>query len=319
MKVLSLFSGGLDSILSTIWAKKEGFEVEGIYYKTPFLDENTSIYFANLYKIDLDIVYLKNEYLNIVLDPNYGWGKGVNPCLDCHAYMIRKTARLLEKKNANFIITGEVLGQRPMSQKKDGMRIIDKLTGCGEITVRPLSGKLLPGTTPEKMGWIKRENMFDINGRGRKRQMKMAVEYEVQKYENAAGGCILTDENYSRKVKDLIKYKELNLENIEQLKTGRHFRTINGTKIIIGKNKSENENLIKRKNKEDLVLYLKEKKSPIGVLKKKYGKEDIKTAAQIIIRYSEMKDIGTSVFNIKNERIGFYKTANDEEIEELRI
>lgn len=319
MKVLSLFSGGLDSILSTIWSKKMGFEVEGIYYKTPFLNEKTPIYFADLYQIDLDIVYLKKEYLNIVLNPKYGWGKGVNPCLDCHAYMIRKTAELLEKKNANFIVTGEVLGQRPMSQKKDGLKIIDKLTGCGEITVRPLSGKLLPDTTPEKMGWIKREDMFDINGRGRKNQMKMALEYEIHKYENAAGGCLLTDENYSKKVKDLIKHKELSLENIDQLKTGRHFRTINGIKIIIGKNKSENEKLIQTKKEGDLVLYLKEKKSPICILKKDYKEDDIKTAAQIAIRYSEMKDKGTNVFNIRNEKLGFYKTAKEEEIKELRI
>jgi len=319
MKVLSLFSGGLDSVLSTIWAKKRGFDVEGIFFKTPFLNESNPIYFANLYNIHLDIVYLKKEYLNIVLNPNYGWGKGVNPCLDCHAFMIRKTVSLLEKKNADFIITGEVLGQRPMSQKKDGLRVIDKLTGCGEITVRPLSGKLLPASTPEKMGWIKREDMFDINGRGRKMQMKLAVEYGIHKYESPAGGCILTDENYSKKVKDLIKHKELNLENIDQLKTGRHFRTTNGTKIIIGKNKNENEKLIQTKKEEDLVLYLKEKKSPICILKKKYNEEDVKTAAQITIRYSEMKDKGTNVFNIKDEKIGFYNAIKDEKIEELRV
>ncbi|KQC14797.1 MAG: hypothetical protein APR63_13390 [Desulfuromonas sp. SDB] len=286
MKVLCLFSGGLDSLISTIWTRRQGFEVKAVYFKTPFLDRKIPEIFAEKYNIDLHVVELKDNYLDIVINPKYGWGKGANPCIDCHAMMITTAGKMLQSENAAFIVTGDVVGQRPMSQRKDTLKLIDKITGMSEITVRPLSGKILPKTTAEKMGWIKREELMDISGRGRKRQMKIAQEYGITEYNQSTGGCVLTERTYKNKIIDLIDNEQLTEENVKLLKIGRHFRTKNKTKIILGRNKMENEELKKLTIKEDKLIFPPQHKAPVALIKSPYNQEDIKITEKLIDYYS---------------------------------
>lgn len=286
MKVISLFSGGLDSLISTIWTIKQGFTVKAVYFKTPFLDRKIPEIFAEKYNLDLHIVELKDDYLDIVINPKYGWGKGANPCIDCHALMITTAGKMLPAEDAAFIVTGDVVGQRPMSQRKDTLKLIDKITGMSEITVRPLSGKILAKTTAEKMGWIKREELMDISGRGRKKQMKIAQEYGITDYRQSTGGCVLTERTYKNKIIDLIDNEQLTEENIKLLKIGRHFRTKNKTKVILGRNKKENEELKKLKIDKDILIFPPQHRAPVALIKSPYNQEDIKVTEKLIEYYS---------------------------------
>lgn len=282
MKALVLFSGGLDSSLVYFWAKETGIETENIFIKTPFNTINRIDYFAKIYKINYSVINTGDDYLQMIENPSYGRGKNLNPCIDCHAYMLKKVGNLLKEKKAYFIITGDVLGQRPMSQRKDGLKAIDKLSGYGELTLRPLSGKLLEKTTPEKLGWIKRENMFSISGRTRKVQLELAKHYGISDFENPGGGCLLTDVNISKKIFKLIENKNLDDYNIKLIRIGRHFKSRTGAKIIVGKNEMDNQMLEKLKREGDIVLRQQKVKAPSAMILSPFEGEDFQTATDLI-------------------------------------
>jgi len=317
MKVLSLFSGGLDSLLSTIWAKKNNFDVEAIYFSTPFIDNKKINYYAEANELNLNIVELKDDYLHIVENPKYGWGKNVNPCMDCHAFFIKKTGDMLEEKKASFIITGEVLGQRPMSQRKDGINIVDKLSGYKELTIRPLSGKLFLETTPEKLGWVDRNSMFDISGRGRKRQFELAKLYNIKEFSSPGGGCLLTESEYSKKIIDLIKFKQFNNNIIKYLRVGRHFRSLDGTKIIIGRNEEDNNILEEIPEKNGISFNIKNKNSPTGFIFSPFKENDIKVVSELILNYSKF-DSGI-VESLNTKISGKYNKINKNIIDQIKI
>ncbi|MDD5406506.1 MAG: argininosuccinate synthase [Sulfurovaceae bacterium] len=250
MRALALFSGGLDSMLAAKVVADMGIEVIALHVKIGFgskkdiediLRQRALIAGASLKTIDV-----REEYIQkILFNPIHGYGKNFNPCIDCHAYMFRIAKELMSEFDASFIITGEVLGQRPMSQRSDALRHVSRLANDinEKLILRPLSAKLMEPTTPEIKGWVDREKLFDISGRGRDRQIAMAAEYGWEEYESPGGGCLLTDIHYSQRIKEHISHDRFDVEDIDILKFGRHFRLPDNAKLIVGRDEIDNEAL----------------------------------------------------------------------------
>ena len=248
MKALALFSGGLDSVLAMKLIVDQGIEVIAVNINTGFSATTQRLShmqnMCNQIGVKLEILDIKDQFLQEVLfNPKYGYGKNFNPCIDCHGFMFRYTCELLEKFDAKFMISGEVLAQRPMSQNKDALEKVKQLSKCANLIVRPLSAKLLPPSYPELQGWVDREKLLDISGRSRKRQLQLAKQIGLKDFEPPAGGCLLTEIQFCNKLKDFVKYDKLEVEDIDILKFGRHFRLSDGAKLIVGRNKEDNENL----------------------------------------------------------------------------
>lgn len=318
MKVLILYSGGLDSLIASFWANNAGFDTLNVFIETPFNSSERPAYFAKKYKLNYEIYTSGEDYIDLVKNPVYGKGKNLNPCIDCHAYMIRKTGEMLEKKRASFLVTGDVLSQRPMSQRKDGLKAVDKLSGYGELTVRPLSGRILAQTTPEKMGWIKREEMFLITGRSRSEQLVLAKKYGIDEYDNSAGGCLLTDINFSKRASALLQKQNFTGFDAEIVKLGRHFKTQNSTHVILGRNREENKKLCRLKREEDSFITPQSVKAPSALVLFSKKEEDIKTAADLMRYYSKSEDDNFFVFcgDIKKESV---KKLSKQEVERMKI
>ena len=244
MKTIALFSGGLDSSLAVKLMQNQGIDVLAVYMDVGFESGNEKIKkiirSADSLKVELITLDLRQQFIDeILFFPQYGYGRNFNPCIDCHAFMFRQALKLLEEKEASFIITGEVIGERPMSQNWNSIIKVDKLSGNTELILRPLSAKLLPETIPEKMKWVDRNMLLDISGRSRKRQLELAQEYGIEHYSAPAGGCLLTDVGFSKKLRDLTKKKKLKLEHIPILKVGRHFSLPDGAKLIVARDEAE--------------------------------------------------------------------------------
>ncbi len=292
MLTISLFSGGLDSILAIKLLKEQNIKVEGIYLNLGFESNKEKIeYLQNMAKqidIKLHILDVREEYIETILfSPVYGYGKNFNPCIDCHAFMIKKAKEFMEKSGAKFIISGEVLNQRPMSQRKDAMNAVNKLSNAKNIVLRPLSAKLLPPTLPEIKGWVDRNKLLDINGRDRKKQLQLAKQYSLEKYESPAGGCLLTDINFSKRLKDYSKYLKLTLNEIDILKVGRHIN-YEGYKIIISRNKDENEILKKYKGKTFDQMFTNNFPGPLGLIQKNATEKIRQKAADYMVSYTKL-------------------------------
>ena len=225
----------------------------------------------------------------MIKNPKYGWGKGLNPCIDCKIYMLKKAKKIMEEIGASFIITGEVLGQRPMSQHKNALNLIEKQAGLKGKILRPLSAKNLEITEAEAKGIVYREKLFGITGRTRKKQLELVEKFDIIEYSSPAGGCLLTDKFFSKKLKDLFENnKKIKLENIEVLKYGRHFR-YKGNKIIVGRNEKENNILIKMKFKNDYIFEVPDCGSPDTILQGEKDKDSIIFASQLTALYSDTK------------------------------
>ena len=242
MKALGLLSGGLDSVLAFKLILNQGIKAEAIKFVSPFFDD--SFYAKNIsekFGIPLKIMYLGKEYLKLIKNPKHGYGSGMNPCIDCHVFMLKKAKQYAKKIKADFIFTGDVLGERPMSQNMKALNTIESETRLKNKILRPLSAKLLPETVAEKNGWVDRNKLLDIKGRSRKKQLELAKKFKIKIYASPGGGCLLTEKEFSAKLRDLIKHKKrINEKDIELLKIGRHFRFKNN-KIIVGRNEKENE------------------------------------------------------------------------------
>lgn len=313
MKAVSLFSGGLDSQLAVALIQRQNIEVIAVNFVTPFfgLKESTVKAAENL-GIELLTVDLGKEYIDKVLkNPKYGYGKNMNPCIDCHAFMFKKAGDMMGKLGASFIISGEVLGQRPMSQNKTALHIVEKLSGYQGYIVRPLSAKLLPPTIPEEQGWIKREELEDISGRSRSRQTELAEKFGIKEYPSPAGGCLLTEANFARRLKKLLEFKpEAEPEEMSILRVGRHFY-IGDNLLVVGRNKAENEILEKIALPSDKFIKVTDRPGPLAVFRSFnncYHDENIKYAASILARYSDAK-------NENRANIKLY--SKDGEIEKL--
>ncbi|HIE44563.1 MAG TPA: hypothetical protein EYP78_07215 [Candidatus Omnitrophica bacterium] len=309
MKALALLSGGLDSSLAVKFMLDQDIEVIGVNFFTPFClcdgkkgRKKKSIVLAEELNIELKLFNISEEYLQIVKNPRYGYGKNLNSCIDCRILMLRKAKQLMSKIGADFVITGEVLGQRPMSQNRRAMEIIEKESGLEGLIVRPLSAKLLPPTIPEKEGWINRERLLDIVGRTRKRQFSLAKEFGISEYACPAGGCLLTDPIFSARIRDLLNSDMLTLQNINLVKSGRYFRISDSFKLIVGRNQEENQRLMKLTREGDLILEL-ESKGPVAVGRGRRESEDIETASRIVAYYCKDEKGRIKVRSIPEEEV----------------
>jgi tRNA U34 2-thiouridine synthase MnmA/TrmU len=294
-KVVALLSGGLDSQLAVKMMQKQGFEVSAVAIKTPFCDFDCGRgcgfeirEHADTLGVNLKTVYLGDEYIEMLKNPKHGFGSGMNPCIDCRAMMFRAAKKHMEEIGADFIISGEVLGQRPMSQHGPALKIIEKESDLEGYIVRPLSAALLPQTIPEKIGLIKRENLGMVRGRTRRMQLQMAKEFGIENPPNAGGGCLLTDPVFAIRAKDLFNHViNPTTNDIDLLKIGRHFRLDEKTKLIVGRNKEENEMIKALALPDDLVSYAKDHMGPTTLLRGEITDGNLKLCTAITLRYSD--------------------------------
>ncbi len=285
-RCFALFSGGLDSMLSVLYMSKLGYKVLPIFFKSLFFGPESALKAAEQIGFELIVHDISEKHLEMLKNPRYGFGKNMNPCIDCHGLMFKEAASLMKKYNIDFIISGEVVGQRPMSQRRDALNAVGKLSDNKDLLIRPLSQKLLTDTIPVREGWVNKEDMLDIQGRGRHRQIEMAREFGITYYQNPGGGCLLTDVGYSRRLRDLMYHDMLNISFIEFLKLGRHFRINDNLKIIVGRNEKDNDALTNLAVNE-IVLQAKDFPGPIAVLNSMIqpAEEEIKIAASLLLRY----------------------------------
>jgi tRNA-uridine 2-sulfurtransferase len=323
-KAIGLLSGGLDSIIAAKLIQNQGIEVEVIIFASPFFnqkkEDSIAIKAAKANNIPFKVIDLGLDYLNIVKSPKHGYGKNLNPCIDCKILMLKKAKEYMEKTKADFVFTGEVLGQRPKSQHRQALDTISEESGLKDRLLRPLSAKFLPETYPEKEGIIDRNKLLDISGRQRKKQIELARELKIKDFSSPAGGCLLTEQGYCSKLKDLIENtKKPKINDIQLLKIGRHFR-YDKNKIIVGKNKEENETILKLKNSSDIIFEAKDYVGPTTILQGKSSKKTIELTAGITAKYSDAE--GNSVKIKYGKDLGKEITVNklkDEELEKLRI
>ncbi len=294
-KVVALLSGGLDSQLAIRMMQEQGFEVSAVAIKTPFCDFDCGRGCgfeirerADDLNVNLKTVYLGDEYIEMLKHPKYGIGSGFNPCIDCRAMMFNAAKKHMDEIGAEFIISGEVLGQRPMSQHGPALRTIEKASGLVGKIVRPLSAALLPETDPEKNGLIKRENLGMIKGRTRRAQLDMAKKYGIENPPNAGGGCLLTDPTFGLRAKDLFTHTETpTINDIDLLKIGRHFRFDEQTKFVVGRNKDENEMIKAIALPGDILFQARDHMGPVSILRGINADAYVKFASSITLRYSD--------------------------------
>ncbi|PRR80412.1 tRNA-specific 2-thiouridylase MnmA [Clostridium liquoris] len=290
-RVLAMVSGGLDSILAAKLIKDQGIEVIGVCFKSHFFDEQNAIKMTEQIGIPLKVVDFSEEHFSMVKHPKHGYGKNMNPCIDCHSLMLNYTGKLLEDLNADFIITGEVLNQRPMSQTRSSLDIVKKESGFSDKILRPLCAKNLPPTEMEVKGLVDREKLLDISGRSRKIQMELADKWGIKDYPSPAGGCKLTEPNYSKRLRELLNHND-NPSNreLELLKYGRHFRVSSSAKIISTRTKEEGDQVKKYLDKGDLIFFAEDFNGSMIIVVGEPNEEDIKFAAKVTARYSKAKD-----------------------------
>ena len=307
-KVVALLSGGLDSQLAIKMMQEQGFDVSAVAIKTPFCDFDCGRGCgfeirerADDLNVNLKTVYLGDEYIEMLKHPKHGIGAGFNPCIDCRSMMFDAAKKHMEEIGAEFIISGEVLGQRPMSQHAPALRTIEKESNLVGKIVRPLSGALLPETDPEKDGLIKRENLGMIRGRTRRNQLDMAKKYGIENPPNAGGGCLLTEPQFGIKAKDLFSHiKNPTINDIDLLKIGRHFRLDEETKFIVGRNKDENEMIKAIALPGDILLEAKDFVGPVSILRGSNVKEHLKFASSVTLRYSDAPNNEQAIVSIKD-------------------
>jgi tRNA U34 2-thiouridine synthase MnmA/TrmU len=291
VKALVLFSGGLDSILAAKILAEQGIEIVPVYFKSYFFGPEIAKKSAKENGFELKIVDISKEHLKIVKNPKFGYGKGANPCLDCHILMLKKAKEIMKKENFNFIATGEVLGERPFSQNKKALEIVEKESSLTRYLLRPLSARLLRKTVPEIKGWVDREKLFDISGRRRKRQMELAKRFRIKWYPTPAGGCLLTDPEFAKRLMRLMEnYPKFEGNDIDLLKVGRHFWE-GKTKIVVGRSKDENLKLKKLAKKKDILVEMKNYIGPTTLIrnyaKGKIGKKILEKAKKLTKSYSK--------------------------------
>lgn len=310
-RALAMVSGGLDSILAAKLIKEQGIEVIGICFKSYFFNEDNAKRMLEQIDVPLVVVDFSKEHFEMVKNPKNGYGKNINPCIDCHAMMMKYSGELLEKYEADFIITGEVLGQRPMSQNRGSLDKVLKESGIGKKILRPLCAKNLPATEMEEEGLVDREKLLDIKGRTRTVQMELAEKWGIKDYPSPAGGCKLTEPSYANKLKEILKYKsDVEPRELSLLKIGRHYRITENAKIITTRNVDEGELIKQFLNENDLFLLVRDFNGPITVIIGEASDEDVELAAKISGRYSKGKDKERIVV-----KYGIYGQQIDKEIE----
>jgi len=327
-KAIGLLSGGLDSTLATKLMLDQGIKVIALNFISPFCTctrkgckhEASSV--AKKFGIKIKVVIAGDDYIKLVRNPKHGYGKNMNPCIDCRIFMFKKAKEYMEKIGASLLFTGEVLGQRPMSQRREAMKLVEKESGLQGLILRPLSARFLEPTISEKEGLVDREKLFGIIGRSRKPQMEFANEFGIKDYPCPAGGCRLTDPQFARRVKEAFEHGEDSVQDMNLLRYGRHFRLHSGTKVIVGRDEEENSMIYKLGGKDDLLMEVVGFGSPVALLKYSRDEKDIKIAASICAMYSDC-DSKTAEVRIGSkgnwERSILVKPFKSEHVKPFRI
>ncbi len=314
-KAVVLYSGGLDSTLALELIKEWDIKVFPLHISHLFLPAKS------LPKIPkLKVIEVTKELIEIIRAPRYGFGEHLNPCIDCRILMLRKAKEYMKEIKADFVVTGEVLDQRPFSQRMEMIISIEKRAELDGLVVRPLSGALLPETIPERKGWIKRENLLNFRGRSRRAALALAREKNITEFFTPSGGCLLTDAGFSRRLADLMRcQEELTETDVALLKVGRHFRMDEETKLVVGREEEENTVIEKLASSKDFLLFVPDTGSPNGLLRG--NKKFLETAARIIARYSDKKNEPQVEVHYKSKKNGKLqvKPIGDEELNKYRI
>jgi tRNA-specific 2-thiouridylase len=289
VEALGLCSGGLDSMLAGLLLRKQGISVQWITFETPFFSSAKAKQASKTTKIPLMVENITPAYLEMLKNPRCGYGKHMNPCMDCHALMFKLAGGIMTEKGLDFLFSGEVLGQRPMSQTMNSLRYVEKQSGFDGYILRPLSAKRLPVTIPEQQGLVNRDFLMDITGRSRKPQMKLAKEFGISKFPAPAGGCLLTDKGFASRLKDLFDHQDTYAEReLYLLRHGRHLRLNHTTKIVVGRTEKDNENIEKFYAPNlDAMIKIKQIPGPMVLIPNDGSKEDRMLAASICVGYSK--------------------------------
>ena len=330
---IALFSGGLDSALAILLMLRQNIEVTAITFMTHFgcdLGDRSSCGSdpypaAEKFGFNVKLMHLGQKFVDLVENPKYGYGSEMNICVDCRILMLREAKALMKLTNADFIVTGEVLGQRPFSQVKDKIHLVEREAGLRGKLLRPLSAKLLPPTEAELSGLVDREKLEGISGRSRKRQMALAEEFGLDDYPSPAGGCLLTDKGYSNRLRDLVAHCErLTFDDLNLLRVGRHFRLDASTKIMVGRKESENIQLERLSKPSYWQIEALNTGSPLTLLVGDASEANLIKAGAITARYTRAKNepkVRVRVVNLSDssEREFDVSPANDAEIIPLAI
>ena len=314
MRALCVFSGGLDSMLAAELIRAQDIDVQAFFFETPFFSSQKAEKSARSLNLPFKVVDITQRHLEIVRNPKHGYGGNMNPCIDCHILMFRIAGEMLKSEEAHFVVTGEVLGQRPLSQNKQSLSLIAVESGIQDLLLRPLSAKHLPLTVPEEKGWVDRDELMDFQGRSRKPQMELAGLLKIKEYPSPGGGCLLTEKAFSQRLKDLFHSEENpGRKEIELLKLGRHFRIGPHTKAVVGRNKVENQNILALAEDKDLLLTSATVPGPTTLLLGDCSKKSLELAATITAAYSdaaEREDVPVRVINRTGERLLMTKVRN---------
>lgn len=288
IRALGLFSGGLDSMLAAAVLRAQGIDVTLVCFVTPFFGAARARESAAHLGLPLIEVDLTDKYLPLIYDPPHGWGRGHNPCIDCHTLMLREAGALMAAAGFDFLFTGEVLGQRPMSQNRGSLNLVARESGFADLLLRPLSAKSLKTTQPEVQGWVDRERLLNLSGRGRTRQLALAVDFGITKFPAPAGGCLLTDPRYATRIKELLRHvQEASRSDLELLKYGRHFRLPGGAKAVVGRIQRENEAIETLISPGDFLLKVEQYPGPLVLGRGVASEEDLAAAAELVAAYSD--------------------------------
>ncbi|RJP29564.1 MAG: hypothetical protein C4533_00800 [Candidatus Omnitrophota bacterium] len=334
MKAIGLISGGLDSILAARIMKDSGIELIALHTSSPFClcnkrGSSGCVHSAQKAADDLGIrlinINVSREIIDIVKKPKYGYGSNMNPCIDCRILLFKKAKEAMSRENASFVITGEVLGQRPMSQKRDIMKLIDRESGLEGLVLRPLSARVMEPTLAEEKGWIDRNKLLAISGRGRKEQISLARSFGVYDYPCPSGGCLLTDPQFSRRLKDLIKYGNIGLNEVNLLKVGRHFRINDKLKLVVGRNEKENQQLLNLASSPDMLFLPPDDiAGPISLARGQIDNESRDFCCRIVSRYYDNHDSGPvkvvyKYFGDSQGKECIISPAVDKEIQDMKV
>jgi tRNA-specific 2-thiouridylase len=307
IKAVGLLSGGLDSILAVRVLQEQGVEVTALHFRTGFSYEDTRMACrpdkaqplaarraADILGVRFEVIDAADDYLPVVLHPRHGYGSGMNPCVDCRIFLLRKAKVWMEEHGHDFVFTGEVVGQRPKSQMKPTLGVVEHESGLRGLLLRPLSAKQLSPTVPELRGWVERDRLCAISGRGRGDQIRLAAEFGIVDYPQPSGGCcFLVDQNYVRRLRDLLCHEgagALSKAQAHLLSMGRHFRLRSGRKAIVGRNEHENAALEAIVPHDSVVIRILDHPGPVAIVTGTPSPSEVEEAAGIACGYSDGRD-----------------------------
>ena len=300
---LGLLSGGLDSQLAVRLLQRQGITVRTIVFNNPFYDISAAVKAAAALEVPLRIYDFTDAILALIKNPPHGFGKCMNPCIDCHALMLRRAGDLLAEEGCRFLFTGEVLNERPMSQTRRALQTVAADSAYADLVLRPLSALSLPPVKPEREGWVDRQQLLNLNGRRRTTQFALAREFGLQSYPSPAGGCLLTEPNFCSRLRELQAHEGLgNRRHVERLRAGRHFRLPSGGKFILGRDEADNHRIADMLTADDYAIVVPDGgNGPTGMLEVADGEQALREAAAIFACYVKCPSQATTAVEIRRD------------------